>query len=806
MIPQDALIEAARKAWGPENGTLSSRYELRFGDQGSKALDLRKQRWFDHETGEGGGYVKLFRLAGMPIPNGGGAGGKITIIAEYDYLDEHGALLSQVVRLAPKDFRQRRPDGFGGWIWGLGKTRRVLYRLPDLLAANPDQLVFIPEGEKDVDKLRDIGLVATTNPSGVGKWRKEYNQHLAGRDVVVLPDNDPQATNPDGAPRVHPDGSPVLPGQDHAAAVAASLIRVARSVRILDLPGLGSKGDVSDWLAAGGTKEKLLELAQAAPVQSGGTRSGGAPETDGEVIARLALLSPFEYERVREEEAKKLGWRASILDKLVGAARDNGAGNGTQGHELQLNPPEPWPKPVDGAALLASLASFYARHVFLPPNAADAMAVWAMHTHCFECFRHSPRLTFTSPVKGCGKTTALDTLAITLSKPLAASSITAAALFSTVEQAKPSLLLDEADTFLPENEELRGAVNAGHKVGGQVIRCVGEDAEPRAFAVFAPCAIAAIGRLPGTIEDRAIKIPMQKVLRSERREMLDEGAELEGMELARQCARWASDHRARLRAVRPTLPPELFNRAADNWRLMFAIAEIAGGDWPNRMKACAAALVPDDDEAGGIRLLADIKAVFDGGTDLDKDAPNPVDTISSELLCKCLAALETSPWGEYGRARKPITQRQLARVLLPFKIVPGTVRLASGKTPKGYHRGAFRDAWTRYLDEDGAAPPGEGGFDPPHRHTPTDADLFPKHDPQQTGPGVADRTRHNPASEAGCVGVAAENPPPWEDEEDIAAWAPEGIEENQRDRAESPAVGIHAPISEQNSEDDVGYV
>jgi hypothetical protein len=800
MIPQDALIEAARKVWGPENGAPPSRYELRFGHQGSKALDLRKQRWFDHDTGEGGGYVKLFRLARMPIPNGGGAGGKFTIIAEYDYLDEQGALLFQVVRLAPKDFRQRRPDGSGGWIWSLGKTRRVLYRLPDLLAANPDQFVFIPEGEKDVGRLRDIGLVATTNPGGAGKWRKEYNQHLAGRDVVVLPDNDPQATNPDGAPRIHPDGSPVLPGQDHAATVAASLVRVARSVRILDLPGLGSKGDVSDWLAAGGTKDKLLELAQAAPVQSGGARG-----TDDEVIARLALLSPLDYERVREQEAKKLECRTFILDKLVGAARGNGAANGTQGHELQLKPPEPWPKPVDGAALLASLASFYARHVFLPPKAADAKAVWALHTHCFECFRHTPRLIFTSPVKGCGKSTALDTLGLTVCKPLAASSITAAALFRTVEQAKPTLLLDEADTFLQENEELRGAVNAGHKVGGRVIRCVGEDAEPRAFAVFAPCAIAAIGRLPGTIEDRAIKIPMQKVTRSERPEMIDEATEREGMELARQCARWVDDHRARLRAVRPTLPPELFNRAADNWRPLFAIAEIAGGDWPDRMAAASAVLAPDDDEAGGIRLLADIRSVF-AGTNLDKDAPRHLDVISSELLCKRLAALETSPWGEYGRARKPITQRQLARVLLPFKIVPGTVRLASGKTPKGYRRDAFRDAWTRYIGEDGAAPPREGGLDPPHRHNLSDPEVFPDFDPQQAGPGVADRKAHNPAFEADCGGMADENPPPWEDEDDNAACAPEGIEENPRDRAESPAVGIHAPISEQNSEDDAGYI
>jgi putative DNA primase/helicase len=331
--------------------------------------------------------------------------------------------------------------------------------------------------------------------------------------------------------------------------------------------------------------------------------------------------------------------------------------------------------------LLTALSNFIKKYVFLLARAADGIAVWVLHTHCYKCFRHTPRLGFTSPTRRCGKTTALDALVLLVCKALATASITTAALFRTIEMAAPTLLIDEADTFLRDNEELRGAINAGHKQGGQVIRCVGDDAEPRVFGVFAPCAIAAIGRLPGTIEDRAIKVRMQRAKPGERPAMLDEAAEREGRELARQCARWAEDHRAALRVARPKLPSELFNRVADNWRPLFAIAAAAGGDWPERITAASAALAPEEDESIGIRLLADIRAIFEvRKTHKDKD------DIASKDLCTALHRIETSPWAEYGKARKRITQRQLARVLEPFGITPSTVRLASEKTARGYRR------------------------------------------------------------------------------------------------------------------------
>jgi len=165
------------------------------------------------------------------------------IVATYDYMDESGELLYQAVREEPKEFKQRRPDG-NGWIWNLEGVRRVLYRLPELLQARPDDWVFIVEGEKDVDRLYDEGLTATTCPMGAGKWDDKYSEFLNDRSrVAIIPDNDDA-------------------GRKHSREVTGSLAGVGVKARIIELPGLPEKGDVSDWLDNGGDKSKLLKLIE----------------------------------------------------------------------------------------------------------------------------------------------------------------------------------------------------------------------------------------------------------------------------------------------------------------------------------------------------------------------------------------------------------------------------------------------------------------------------------------------------------------------------------------------------------------
>jgi len=177
----------------------------------------------------------------------------------YDYRDESARLVFQVVRQPGKKFRQRRPDGGGGWIWNLDGVGRVVYRLPELLAGRTDRTVYVVEGEKDVEALCGLGEVATTNPGGAGKWRPEYTPALHDRHVVILPDNDDV-------------------GWKHGEDVALALAGVAASVKVVHLPGLAEKGDVSDWLAAGGTVAELQSLAKAAPLRVTAAIVAATPE------------------------------------------------------------------------------------------------------------------------------------------------------------------------------------------------------------------------------------------------------------------------------------------------------------------------------------------------------------------------------------------------------------------------------------------------------------------------------------------------------------------------------------------------
>jgi hypothetical protein len=176
------------------------------------------------------------------FPSSARVGHRPDPICQYDYCDSGGKLLYQVLRYIPKTFRQRRPGPDGTWIWDLKGVQRVLYLLPALIAAPSEQPVFVPEGEKDVDALVALGFVATTNSGGAGKWKPSFTEVLRGRHVVLLPDND-------------------QPGRDHAEQVAGSLHEISASVKVVHLPDLPDKGDVSDWVNAGGTAEALSVLA-----------------------------------------------------------------------------------------------------------------------------------------------------------------------------------------------------------------------------------------------------------------------------------------------------------------------------------------------------------------------------------------------------------------------------------------------------------------------------------------------------------------------------------------------------------------
>jgi len=197
-------------------------------------------------------------------------GGKGSIVATYDYTDAQGKLLFQVVRFEPKDFRQRRPDGKGGWIWNVPKEMRVLYHLPELRKAiQSGQRVFVVEGEKDVNLLAKLGLPATCNPGGAGKWDARYSESLKWAQTAIIPDNDG-------------------PGLAHAEMVAGALQGIAHTVKVIRLPGLPPKGDVAVWLDQGGAAEDLKTLAVSVQEWRPGDLSGLAPPPESsDAIAEM---------------------------------------------------------------------------------------------------------------------------------------------------------------------------------------------------------------------------------------------------------------------------------------------------------------------------------------------------------------------------------------------------------------------------------------------------------------------------------------------------------------------------------------
>lgn len=416
------------------------------------------------------------------------------------------------------------------------------------------------------------------------------------------------------------------------------------------------------------------------------SRDGGPPSLDAErKLDELGEMSPAEYGRRRETLADELGTPRMFLDLEYKERRKRAAK--VEDHDTFLADPDPWPEPVSGAELFDQISKTVASHLVLPEGAAEAITLWVLFAHTHDCFDVSPVLGITSPTPECGKTTVLTFLGAVVPRPLPAANITSAAVFRAVEKWSPTLLIDEADTYLPDNDELRGILNSGHlRRNAYVIRTAGEHHEPRQFRTWGPKAIALIGKLPATLSSRAIHIEMRRKTTSERVTPL-RFDRLEHLErLQRQAARWAADNADALRQADPKMPTALHGRTADNWRPLVAIAELGGEWWAERARSIAAKHGSERiEETAGVMLLEDAFAYF---RELGKEECNSADLVA------WLVDREDRPWCEW-KAGRPLTQRQLARLLEPFGIAPK--QIWKGRNLRGYKTGQFSDAFTRYL-------------------------------------------------------------------------------------------------------------
>jgi putative DNA primase/helicase len=473
-------------------------------------------------------------------------------------------------------------------------------------------------------------------------------------------------------------------------------------------------------------------LGPPAPVVRQGAITALPPSaenaTDAQTIARLAALSTLDYDRCREAEAARLGVRVSALDKAVAGARQSDT-------EPTVNFVEivPWPDPVDPATLLRELSDAVSRFIVCRTETAHAAALWAAMTWFMDVVQVAPLAVITAPEKRCGKTQLLAVLNKLVYRPLPASSISSAGLFPTIDGWRPTLLIDEAAAFVRDNEELRGLLNCGHtRDSAFVVRLVGDDFTPRKFTVWGAKALAGIGHLADTVMDRAVTLELRRKLPHEPVARLRHAAPDLFDNLVAKLARFAVDYREAIRQARPLLPDALNDRAQDNWEPLLAIADTAGGPWPEWGRAAALALSGDDAATSsmGSELLADIRELFEQmGCHRIKTA----DLIAA--LCKD----EEMPWGTYNRG-KAISPRQVATRLKGYGIHSKTIRLGA-QTPKGYERAQFDEAFARYLS---LPPPPESS----------------RHAPQLNAGaacGVAD-----PNAVAATPAASATPPPSWD--------------------------------------------
>ncbi len=391
------------------------------------------------------------------------------------------------------------------------------------------------------------------------------------------------------------------------------------------------------------------------------------------------------------ERLQKLGHRAPgrVVDSVMPPSSRT-AGDHKAGNAVGFQEPEPWPDPVDGGSLLRFLEQMVKRYLALETDQVVAFILWSLFAHAHDAFEISPILAITSPDKGCGKSTALALLSALVPKPLTSANITPSAVFRVTDTFRPTLLLDETDTFLGDSEGLRGILNSGHmRSQAYVTRVVGDDFRVRTFSTWTPKAVALIGELPPTLADRAITISMRRRASSESIERLQLHRLADMEDLRRMGSRWAQDHLAPLRLADPDIPDGITrDRTRDNWRPLLAIADQAGQEWPRRAResACRLSAKSAQEISVGITLLEDLRGLFSvsGRTKLGSD----------EILHH-LHAMDDRLWPDW-KCRGPISAPQMAGLLHPFGISPVKWK-QGGVTYRGYEKGDFEDAFSRYL-------------------------------------------------------------------------------------------------------------
>jgi hypothetical protein len=360
--------------------------------------------------------------------------------------------------------------------------------------------------------------------------------------------------------------------------------------------------------------------------------------------------------------------------------------------------------------------------------------LWIAASHAQPAWEHAPRLAVVSPLKRCGKSRLLDVVAETCHAPLITVNATIAAVVRSIGGDPPTLLVDEADTLwgtrkqADNNEDLRGLLNAGHQRNRPMLRWDVTSRSLEQLDTFAMAMLAAIGELPDTIMDRAVVIRMRRRAPGEQVEPYRTRRDAPPLnQLRDRLTGWAREHLAELQHAQPAMPLE--DRAADTWEPLVAVADLAGGQWPERARAAAAVMTAaeaeqEEDTSASVRLLGDLREVFD-----QADA----DALYSGTILDALHKLDEAPWADwYGH---PLSTRDLAKLLRPYGVRAKNVREHGAEPRKGYTRADLHEPWTRYVPLRPLRPP-HGDETPAQPGREAVADAQPRSATSATPPGL----------------------------------------------------------------------
>ena len=351
--------------------------------------------------------------------------------------------------------------------------------------------------------------------------------------------------------------------------------------------------------------------------------------------------------------------------------------------ELGMAAAEPWPEEVSGEALANDLLEVVKSYVVLDEKLAYALVLWIFLTYLEADVECLPLLSILSPVKRCGKTMLLALLTRLVHKPLASSNTSTAAIYRVIQQCRPTLIIDEVDTWLKDNEDARGVINSGHtRDTAYVLRCNSDSNEPERFSTWPPKALAGIGKLADTLTDRSIAIKLERRKQTQKISKLRDAPHNTFSDLRKKLVRWTLDNHEDIAEARPRIPDALNDREGDNWSPLLAIANQLNGAWPSAaLKTALSMSDSDDEETINILLISAIKEIL-------HDTPNEKDFIPTCDLIKALNEEKGHPWSDWAEG-KGITETRLARNLKDFGIKPE--RKWNGvKKVMCYDKGAFR--------------------------------------------------------------------------------------------------------------------